>query len=448
MRRLYTLLWILALPFALLRLLWRSRRAPAYRRRWAERFGRFDPPSRTGGVWVHAVSVGETQAAQPLIKRLLAEPRAQPVTVTTTTPTGSVRVGELFGDQVFHVYLPFDLPWAVDGFLDRVRPRLLIMVETEIWPNLLARCAARGIPTLLANGRLSARSARGYARLDGFARHTFGALGAVAAQTVADAERFVALGAPAGKVQVTGSMKFDVAIRGSVKEHAEVLRRDWRTDRPVWVAASTHEGEEEAVLVAHRRVLRDVPDALLVLVPRHPERFDRAAQLVRRAGLTMVRRTERAPVTAGTAVFLGDTMGELPIFLGASDVAFVGGSLVDIGGHNVLEPAAFGLPVVFGPHMHNFAAIGELLLTADAARQVRDTDGLVDVVLRWLGDASERTRVGENGRRVVEANRGALDRTWQMVVDLLPRQRRGAPDRLSRSPSPGPAPAPRHRRRR
>ena len=420
MRRLYTLIWILVLPLALLRLLWRSRKAPAYRRRWAERLGRFDPPARTGGVWVHAVSVGETQAAQPLIKRLLVEPRAQPVTVTTTTPTGSVRVGELFGDQVFHVYLPFDLPWAVDGFLDRVRPRLLIMVETEIWPNLLAGCAARGIPTLLANGRLSARSARGYARLDGFARETFGALGAVAAQSEADAERFVALGVPAGRVRVTGSMKFDMAIRGSVKEQAEVLRRDWGNDRPVWVAASTHEGEEEAVIEAHRQVLRRLPEALLVLVPRHPERFDRAAQLVRRAGLAMVRRTERAAVTPDTAVFLGDTMGELPVFLGAADAAFVGGSLVDIGGHNVLEPAAFGVPVVFGPHMHNFAAISEMLLGADAALQVPDAQGLGEVVLRWLGDASERTRIGENGRRVVEANRGALERTWRMVADLLP----------------------------
>jgi 3-deoxy-D-manno-octulosonic-acid transferase len=419
MRRLYSFLWLLALPLALLRLLWRSRRAPAYRRRWAERFGRFAPPARTGGVWVHAVSVGETQAAQPLIKRLLAEPAAQPVTVTTTTPTGSARVGELFGDQVFHVYLPFDLPWAVEGFLDRVRPRLLIMVETEIWPNLLAGCAARGIPTLLANGRLSARSARGYARLDGFARETFAAIGAVAAQSDADAERFVALGVPAGRVHVTGSMKFDVAIRGSVKEQAEVLRRDWGTGRPVWVAASTHEGEEEAVLEAHRQVLAALPEALLVLVPRHPERFERAAQLVRRAGLPMVRRTERAAVNAGTAVFLGDTMGELPVFLGAADAAFVGGSLVDIGGHNVLEPATFGVPVVFGPHMHNFAAISGLLLEADAAEQVRDARSLGAVVLRWLGDASERTRIGENGRRVVEANRGALDRTWRMVLGLL-----------------------------
>jgi 3-deoxy-D-manno-octulosonic-acid transferase len=422
MRRLYTLLWLLALPLALLRLLWRSRRAPAYRRRWGERLGRFHPPDETGGVWVHAVSVGETQAAQPLIKRLLGEPRALPVTVTTTTPTGSTRVRELFGDQVFHVYFPFDLPWSVDGFLDRVRPRLLIMVETEIWPNLLAHCAARGIPTLLANGRLSERSARGYARLGLFSRETFRVIGAVAAQSEADARRFVALGAPAGGVRVTGSMKFDIAIRGSVKEQAEVMRREWGTGRPVWVAASTHEGEEEAVLAAHRQVRVALPDALLVLVPRHPERFERAAQVVRRAGLAMARRTERVPVKPDTAVFLGDTMGELPVFFGAADVAFVGGSLVDIGGHNVLEPAAFGVPVVFGPHMHNFAVISTMLLEAEAAQQVRDAAALGDVVARLLGDASERARLGENGRRVVEANRGALERTWQMVAELLSRE--------------------------
>ncbi len=422
MRRLYTFLWLLALPLALLRLLWRSRRAPAYRRRWGERLGRFQPPAETGGVWVHAVSVGEAQAAQPLIKRLLGEPRALPVTVTTTTPTGSARVRELFGDQVFHVHFPFDLPWAVDGFLDRVRPRLLIMVETEIWPNLLAHCAARGIPTLLANGRLSERSARGYARLGGFARETFRAIGAVAAQSEADARRFVRLGAPAAGVRVTGSMKFDIAIRGSVKEQAEVMRREWGTGRPVWVAASTHEGEEEAVLAAHRHVRAALPDALLVLVPRHPERFERAAQLVRRAGLAMVRRTERAPVKADTAVFLGDTMGELPVFFGAADVTFVGGSLADIGGHNILEPAAFGVPVVFGPHMHNFAVISAMLLEAEAAEQVRDAAALGAVVARLLGDASERARLGENGRRVVEANRGALERTWQMVDELLPRE--------------------------
>ena len=421
-RRLYTAFWVLALPLALLRLLWRSRRAPAYRERWKERLGRFAPPAATGGVWVHAVSVGEVQAAQPLIKRLLASLAAQPLTVTTTTPTGSARVVELFGDQVFHVSFPFDLPWAVDGFLDRVRPRLLILVETEIWPNLLAACARRSIPTLLANGRLSARSAAGYARLGAFTRQTFGAVGGVAAQSAADAARFVALGVARERVRVTGSMKFDQRLRGSIAEQSEVMRREWGADRPVWVAASTHEGEDEQVLDAHALVRQDLPSALLVLVPRHPERFDRVAALVRRRGLPLVRRTERAAVDSATAVFLGDTMGELQVFLGAADAAFVGGSLVDIGGHNVLEPAALGLPVAFGPHMHNFTTIARMLLDAEAAVQVRNAVALGEVMQRWLGDASLRTRLGENGRRVFESNRGALDRTLEMVDALLPRR--------------------------
>ncbi len=309
----------------------------------------------------------------------------------------------------------------MNGFLDRVRPRLLILVETEIWPNLLAACARRGIPSLLANGRLSARSAAGYARLGQFARQTFGAIGGVAAQSAADAQRFVALGVPPDRVRVTGSMKFDQRLRGSAAEQSEVLRREWGVDRPVWVAASTHEGEDEQVIDAHAAVCRSLPEALLVLVPRHPERFDRVAALVRRRGLALVRRTERAAVGPETAVFLGDTMGELPVFLGAADAAFVGGSLVDVGGHNVLEPAALGLPVAFGPHMHNFAAITRMLLDAEAAEQVRNAAALGQVMARWLGDASLRTRLGENGRRVVEANRGALDRTLAMVEEMLPR---------------------------
>lgn len=419
MRALYTLLWITALPVALLRLLWRSLKAPAYRRRWAERFGRFRPPARPGGVWIHAVSVGEAQAVQPLIVRLLKRDLGGTLAVTTTTPTGSARVRELFGDQVFHVYFPFDLPWAVRGFLDRVRPRLAVLVETEVWPNLLAECDRRRIPVLLANGRLSERSAQGYRRFGSLSRETFGRFSAVAAQSEADAQRFAEVGVPPQRLTVTGSIKFDQSIRGSVKEQAEVVRREWGADRPVWVAASTHEGEEEWVLDAHEQVLRALPGALLVLVPRHPERFDRVAQLVQRRRLAIRRRTERTPPSPATAVFLGDTMGELPIFLAAADAAFVGGSLVPVGGHNVLEPAALGVPVAFGPHMFNFAQISGMLLAAGAAVQVDGADRLGETMQGWLGNASLRARVGENGRRVVEANRGALERVLGLVDDLL-----------------------------
>jgi 3-deoxy-D-manno-octulosonic-acid transferase len=418
-RLLYTLLWIAAMPLVLLRLFWRSLKAPAYRLRWAERFGRFPPPNRTGGIWIHAVSVGEAQAVQPLIRRLLQREPSGSLVVTTTTPTGSARVRELFGEQVFHVYFPFDLPWAVRGFLDRIQPSLAVLVETEVWPNLLGECNRRRIPVLLANGRLSERSARGYRRLGSLSRETFARFSAVAAQSEADAQRFVSVGVPPGRLTVTGSIKFDQSIRGSVKEQAEVVRREWGVDRPVWVAASTHEGEEDWALDAHERVMRALPDALLVLVPRHPERFDRVAQLVQRRRLAMWRRTQRTPPPSGTAVFLGDTMGELPVFLAAADAAFVGGSLLPVGGHNVLEPAALGVPVAFGPHMFNFAQISQMLLDAGAAEQVDGAAALGETMQRWLGNASLRTRVGENGRRVVEVNRGALERVLRLVDDLL-----------------------------
>ncbi len=418
MRQLYTLVLYLVFPGVLMRLLWRSLRSPAYRRRWAERLGRSDIAPRPGGVWIHAVSVGEVQAIEPLVRHLREHHPALDLTITTSTPTGSERVRLLFGDDVFHVYCPYDLPFAINRFLDRVRPRLLVMVETEIWPNLLALCARRDIPTLLANGRLSRRSARGYARFGPFTRQVFSGIRGVAAQSRADAERFISLGVPAENVSVTGSIKFDMRIPASVQEQIQVLRRAWG-DRPVWVAASTHEGEDEQVLAAHRSILKQVPRALLVLVPRHPERFDRVAAQVVRQGFNLCRRSLDEPCGENIQVFLGDTMGELPVFLGGADVAFIGGSLVKVGGHNMLEAAAQGVPVVFGPHVFNFSGIARLLRDREAAVMVEDAGGLAVQVAAWLQDASERSRVGENGRQVVEENRGALQRLARLVDDLL-----------------------------
>ena len=419
MRYLYTLLLYASLPLVLLRLLWRSLRAPAYRSRWAERFGRFAPPAATGGVWIHAVSVGEVQAIAPLVRHLLAAYPDLPLCLTTTTPTGSDRARRLFDGELFHVYFPYDLPVAVNGFLDRVRPRLLVMVETEVWPNLLAACERRGIQTLLANGRLSERSARGYARLGRFARQTFGRISAAAAQAPADAERLIALGVPPQRVRVTGSIKFDVRLPASVQEQTQVLRRGWGGHRPVWVAASTHEGEDEQILDAHAVVLKRVADALLVLVPRHPERFERVAGLCRRRGFTLARRSLGEAGGAPVEVLLGDTMGELPVFLGAADAAFIGGSLVPTGGHNMLEASAQGVPVVFGPHVFNFAAVSQLLLAQGGAVQVPDAAALARVIADWLGDAAGRSRVGQAGRRVVEENRGALAALTALVQTLL-----------------------------
>lgn len=417
---LYSLLLYLALPFALLRLLWRSWRAPAYRRRWRERLGWYGDRPLAAGIWIHAVSVGETQAAAPLIKYFLDKHPDLGVMVTTTTPTGSARLRALFEDQVRHVYIPFDLTPILTRFLNRVRPRLVLVMETEIWPNMLRVCQGRGIPVILGNGRLSARSARGYARLGGFARQTFSRLSLVAAQTNADAQRFIDLGVPSERVRVTGSIKFDLRQPASLQDSAEAMRRLWGTDRPVWVAASTHEGEEEPLLKVHRQILARLPTALLVLVPRHPERFDRVASLAGRLGLPAVRRSSGRSCGPEDAVFLGDTMGELPALIAAADAAFIGGSLVPVGGHNLLEAAAAGVPVAIGPHAFNFAQITELLVQEGAAVQVANADALANLMVDWLDDAATRARIGENGQRVVASNRGALGRLIVLIESLEP----------------------------
>jgi len=418
---LYSLLLYLALPWVLLRLLWRSRRAPAYRERWGERLGLYGDEPIGAGLWVHAVSVGETQAAAPLIKHFLDHHPGEGVMVTTTTPTGSQRLRALFEDQVRHVYTPYDLMPVVRRFLDRVRPRLLVVMETEVWPNMLRACEERGIPAILANARLSERSARGYAHLGALTRATFSRFVVIATQGSSDAERFRSLGAPAERVRVTGSLKFDVRLPASLQEGAEVARRLWGVERPVWVAASTHEGEDEQVLAAHRQVLDRLPRALLVLVPRHPERFDRVAALVTRQGFSLARRSAGGACDMGTQVLLGDTMGELPVFIAAADTAFIGGSLVEVGGHNLLEAAAVGVPAAIGPHVFNFAEITALMVAEGAAVQVADSAELARTMAEWLCDASLRARIGEQGRRVVEANGGALRRLNDLIEDLYPR---------------------------
>ena len=423
MRLLYTLLLWLALPFVVARLYWRSLKAPAYRRRIAERFGDAPFQLQRPSVWLHAVSVGETQAAQRLIRELLSRWPDCEIVVTTTTPTGSRRVRELFGDSVRHSYLPFDLPLFLRRFLTRARPVAVILMETEIWPNLIHVCARENIPVVLANARLSERSARGYARLGGFTRRVFSGLSLIAAQHERDARRFIDLGARPQAVKVTGSIKFDFRLPASLLEQAEAMRRSWNdadgAGRMVWVAASTHAGEDEIVLAAHRRLLASVPNALLILAPRHPERFDPVCSLAETEGFRIQRRSSDAWVDAATQIYIGDTMGELPLLIAASDAAFVGGSLIERGGHNVLEPAALGVPVCFGPHMFNFAAIAQTLLEHNAAIEVHDAESLAGAMREWLSDASTRTRQGENGRKAVAANRGALDQLLTLLNAVI-----------------------------
>ena len=353
-RHLYTLLLHLALPLIALRLALRARKAPAYARRIKERFSFALPPLKPGGIWVHAVSVGESIAAAPMIRALQARYPELPITVTCMTPTGSERIQALFGDSVQHCYLPYDLPWAAARFLDRVRPRLAVVMETELWPNHIHQCARRGIPVALANARLSERSARGYARFGKLTAPMLAELSLIAVQTQAEAQRFLDLGARPDCVEVTGSIKFDLKIDAELLQRAAELRRQWQAEqRPVWIAASTHAGEDEIVLAAHRQLLETRPNALLILVPRHPERFNSVHELCLSDGLTTRRRATGEAVQAGDQVLLGDTMGELLFLYALADIAFVGGSLVANGGHNLLEPAALGKPVLSGPHLFN-----------------------------------------------------------------------------------------------
>lgn len=418
LRGLYTGLLYLALPLALLRLYWRGRADPGHRRRWTERFGYGPPLLPAGCLWVHAVSVGETRAALPLIRALRARYPTTPLLVTTTTLTGSRQVQEALGDQVQHVYAPYDLPGAVRRFLQRTQPKLAVIMETELWPNLLHRCATIGVPVLVANARLSERSARGYARIHRLTAAMLRDTTLIAAQTEADAERFRALGAP--RVRMTGNLKYDLTLPDELFEQGQTTRRElFGEKRRVWIAASTHAGEEEPILEAFALIRPRWPELLLLLVPRHPERFDGVADLCRQRGFKLIRRGERRSCPPDTAVFLGDSMGELLLFYAAADLAFVGGSLVATGGHNVLEPALLGLPVLFGPHMFNFTEAGQRLLDAEAAWQVADVADLATAVDRLLANPHLRLAIGQRGRAVVERHRGALAALLDCIEILL-----------------------------
>ncbi|NIF19091.1 lipid IV(A) 3-deoxy-D-manno-octulosonic acid transferase [Pantoea sp. Cy-639] len=411
-RTLYTLLFHLGLPLVALRLFLRGRKAPAYRQRIAERFACGLPPMRQGGIWVHAVSVGESIAAAPMVRALLKQYPDLPITLTCMTPTGSERIRAMFGDEprVQHCYLPYDLPWAAGRFLDHVRPQLGIIMETELWPNHIHQCAKRGIPVALANARLSARSARGYARFAGLTRPMLAEMSLIAVQTETEGQRFRDLGARPGCVQVTGSIKFDLKIDDQLLPRARALREQWNAvQRPLWIAASTHEGEDALILAAHRELLKVHSDALLILVPRHPERFNAVYGLCAEQFAT-VRRSGGTAVEAATQVLLGDTMGELLFLYALADIAFVGGSLLPTGGHNPLEPAALALPVIMGPHVFNFLEISAMLREAGALQQVDDAEGLAGAVRRLIELPQDARRMGEAGRAVMQANQGALQR--------------------------------------
>jgi 3-deoxy-D-manno-octulosonic-acid transferase len=416
MRHLYSLLLYLTLPLALLLVLWRGLRERGWWGRLHERFG--FAPRLAGGVdvWVHAVSVGEAVAALPLVRRLLEGAPPRSVLVTTTTPAGAARVREALGDRVAHAYAPLDLPGAVRRFLARAQPRRAIVMETELWPNLFAALAARRVPLAIANARLSPRSVSRYRRVRGLAARTLAHCALVAAQSEADAQRFRELGADPARVHVPGNLKFDLELPADQVAAGRALRARWGAARPVWVAASTHEGEEEAALQAHRILRARLRDAVLVLVPRHPQRFDAVAALAQASGLRCARRSAiGADGALDLQVLVGDSMGEMAMYFGAADVAFVGGSLVEVGGHNVLEPAALGVPVLFGPWMFNFEQARTLLLEHGAAREIGGLLELEPALSKLLHDPAARAAMGRAGREVLHANRGALERLLALI---------------------------------
>lgn len=420
LRSVYTALLYVFAPVALAGTALRGVRDPAYRDRLSERLGftRILPPADVRPIWVHAVSVGEVQAAAALVRVLLKKYPQRPLLVTTATPTGAQRVRALFGDSVHHAYLPYDLPGAVRRFLDRVRPAIAVVMERELWPNLFGECRQRAISVLLASARISDRSAVRHQRFAGLFGEALASNVKVAAQTARDAERYRAIGAR--DVEVAGNVKFDIEAPLAAKQAGESLRIAQFAERLVWVAGSTHEGEEDQVLAAHRSVSKQNPQALLVLVPRHPHRFDAVRSWLKARQVTFVSRSRGEQVTTETSVLLADTLGELMMFYAAADIAFVGGSLIaTVGGHNLLEPAVLERPVLVGPHNFNAPDIAQLMVESGAARRVNSAEQLADAILQLAADPALRAKMGKRGSEMVVANRGALDRVVALVEAQL-----------------------------
>ena len=402
--------------------MYRSLRAPLYAMRWGERFGFISLSPREGPLfWIHAVSVGETLAATPLVAALKSSYPKSHILVTCMTPTGSEMIKTVFGDTVMHCYAPYDTPDAIARFLERAAPKFFIVMETELWPNLVAACCARDIPVLVANARLSHKSARGYSRIGPLVKPMFGALNCVAAQSSDDADRFIELGSSASSVLVTGNIKFDLTLEPELHARASVLRKSWQRNgnKLIWLAASTHAGEDEIILDAFRTIKRRLPNVMLVLTPRHPERFTPVHGLALETGLEVLRCSNFETQGLDADILIGDTMGELLIYYGASDIAFVGGSLVRVGGHNMIEPAAWKKPIISGPFVHNFSEVAKLLHEAGALAFCRDADELARYVVQICEDEKTSKQMGCAAARVVETNRGALMKLMDLVEHTI-----------------------------
>ena len=408
-RLLYTLALYLLLPFIPLRLLWRGRKQPAYLAHWSERFAWYQARPQTPLIWIHAVSVGETRACVPLIEALQTRYPSHQILLTHMTPTGREAGQALFGSRVQQVYLPYDLPGAVQRFLSHFKPTFGLIMETELWPNLIATCQQRHIPLALINARLSERSARGYARFATLTRDALNALTFVSAQSATDAKRLTQLGAPA--VSITGNLKFDV-----VPPPTSDQLRPLFGARRVLLAASTREGEEALLLEA---LTGPIPQQLLLLVPRHPQRFDAVAALLTARNIAFQRRSENLPIRPETQVVLGDSMGEMFAYSAVAEVAIIGGSLLPFGGQNLIEACALGVPVILGPHTHNFAQAAEDAINAGAALRVADAGAALEQAKNLLIDTAKRKRMSKLALQFTATHRGAVDKTMALIEEKL-----------------------------
>ncbi|WP_392565969.1 lipid IV(A) 3-deoxy-D-manno-octulosonic acid transferase [Utexia brackfieldae] len=420
MQYFYTFLLYLIQPFVWIRLLCRSIKAPAYRHRWLERYGFCRHKVQSNGILIHAVSVGETAAAVPLIKALKKQYPDMPITVTTMTPTGSERVTTLLGQNVSHVYLPYDLPGAVNRFINTLKPQLVIIIETELWPNFITALYQKQIPLIIANARLSERSAKGYAKFAHFTQTILSRITLIAAQNEQDGQRFIDLGLPTSHLTVTGSIKYDISLQAAEQDKIAQRRDKWQLNRPVWIAASTHSGEDEIILSVHQKLLHQHPDLLLILVPRHPERFKEVEKQVINKSLDYVLLSQQSMPTAETAVLLGDTMGELVTLYGLSDIAFIGGSLVERGGHNPLEAALHKIPIITGPYTFNFKLIFQQLQQAGGVLVAnKNPDELYHLVLNLIDDKTAAQQMGECAYQVLRQNQGALGRLLKLIQGYI-----------------------------
>ena len=393
----------------------------SYWDRFGQRFGFGYPRLHKGSIWIHAVSVGEVQAAVPLIRALMRRYPDKVMLITTVTPTGAARVRQQFGNSVQHCYIPFETPNAVTNFFDSVNPQIALIMETEIWPNLYHECGRREVPLVLVSARISPKSVNSYRKFLPLFRETLSHGIVIAAQSEMDAERFRSLGAAAERTYVVGNIKFDIELPDDLQKIGADLRRDNFEGRPVWVAASTHDKEEDFVLHAHRIVCERFEDALLILIPRHPERFPGVRSLLHRSGFQYIARTDRMPCTPDIQVFFGDTMGEVPLFYAACNVAFVGGTLVPVGGHNLLEPAALGRPVVTGPHLFNTQDIANKFEKLGASVNVNNAGQLGEAVADLFQDPETAADIGRRGKELVQQNRGALQRLLSLIEPLITR---------------------------